>query len=688
MSNSRLNVIRILLVLLAVLLVVRLVHIQIINGEAYSAASASRSTATIIEKAPRGDIKDRNGKTLVTNREGYSLLWLKTASDNDKTNHMLSELIKILNKSDYEISDSLPISYAPYTFVFEDENGNGSTEDEKSEWFNSKKRLSDSMSAEEVIEFYRDEVFQITEPLNDDSIRQLIGIRYDAEMSGFSYSQPYTIASDVDIDVVTRVKEQSVLFSDIEVASDYFRQFEYGSLAAHTLGRIGKIYKDEYTTLKDKGYGYNDLVGKQGIEKICEDELRGKNGRRIPGAEDNSALAGIADKPAEAGNYVVLTLDADLQMTAEISLKNTIDAIAAAGEGKGPQKGADANAGAVVVLDVKNSDVLALANYPSYNPETFNEMYSQLLEDEDKPLWNRAVSGTYSPGSTFKPLTAIAALETGAVSINEQLLCDGVYKYYKDYQPKCWIYLDHRMSHGMENVTKAIEDSCNLYFYEAGRRTGIEALDKYASLFGLGEYTGIELSEEKGSMASPEYKKKLNGEDSQWFGGDTIQAAIGQSYSNFTPLQLANYIAAIANGGTRYRPHIIKSVHKTSDGTEIRHSTPVIEQKISLSSENLDAVRRGMYGVVDEGSASKIFHNYEIEVGGKTGTAQGSSNASNTALFVAYAPYDNPEIAVAVVIEHGVRGVNAATVAKDIFDEYFSIGKIEYENYEVGELIQ
>lgn len=430
----------------------------------------------------------------------------------------------------------------------------------------------------------------------------------------------------------------------------------------------------------------NDYVGKQGIEKICEEYLKGTDGQRILGDAD-AELLGIDEEGAKAGDYVVLTLDAELQMVAEESLKNTITEIARNGMGKGLQKGADANAGAVVVLDVNSAEVLALATYPSYNPEEFSENYSELAEDEDKPLWNRALSGTYSPGSTFKPLTAVAAVETGAVSVDDRLICNGVYRYFTDYQPKCWIYLEHGLSHGSENVTEAIEDSCNLYFYEAGRRTGIDALSQYAKKFGLGEYTGIELPEEKGSMATPEYKKKIAGEDAEWYGGDTIQAAIGQSYSHFTPIQLANYIATLANGGTRYRPHIIKSIHSSSDGTVIKRNAPVIEERIDISDTTLDAVKRGMYGVVDEGSASKIFKNYNIEVGGKTGTAQGSSTKSNTALFVAFAPYEKPEIAVAVVIEHGVRGVNAATVAKDIFDEYFATDKFLTEDYNVGELM-
>lgn len=681
MKIERITVLRILAVILAIVFAIRLYNLQVINGEAYLEASNMRSTSVVKEKAPRGDIKDRNGKALVTNREGYSLLWIKTAAEDGEINEMLVKLADILAESGYEFSDSLPITEYPYEFTFDDDA-------EKQAWFDSKRRLKSDMTAEEVINFYRDEVFNFDTNLSQDRLRAVIGIRYDAEMSGFSYSTPYTVASDVDIEVVMKVKERSGEFPDIEVTRDYFRQYEFASLAAHTLGRIGKIYKEEYEELKKKGYAMNDYVGKQGIEKICEDDLRGADGTVVLGVPDGGELLGVGTEEAVAGNYVVLTLDADLQMTAEESLKRTINEIAASGAGKGAQKGADASAGAAVVLDVNSAEVLALATYPSYNPETFNEMYSELSNSEDKPLWNRAISGTYSPGSTFKPLTAVAALETGAVTIEEKLMCNGVYKFFKDYQPKCWIYLDNGLTHSWENVTEAIEDSCNLYFYEAGRRTGIDAIADYAKRFGLGEYTGIELTEEsRGSMANPDYKEKIEGEGAEWYGGDTIQASIGQSYSHFTPLQLANYIATLVNGGTRYRPHIIKSVHRSADGAEVKRSAPIIEERITMTAENLDAVKKGMYGVVDEGSASKIFRDYGIEVGGKTGTAQGNSNESNTALFVAFAPYDKPEIAVAVVIEHGVRGVNAATVARDIFDEYFAVDADIAKSYGVGELL-
>lgn len=684
MSKWRMTVVKILTFLLLCLLVFRLYNLQIVKGEGYKKISNSRSTATVTQKAPRGDIKDRNGVTLVTNREGYSLVWTKSSAKDEQINNMLAHLCDILAQADYQINDSLPISFYPYEYTFTDENNDGSTEDEKEKWFSGKKKLKKDMTAEEVVNVYK-KLFNV-DAVSADAERKIIGIRYTAEVNGFSYSVPYTLVQDVDLDIITKIKEQNVLFSDIEVTKDYFREYKFDSLAAHTLGRVGKIYKEEYDELYKKGYGMNDIVGKQGIEKICEDELRGQDGYKILNSSDGGNLLDEYNEDAVAGNYVVTTIDSELQRVAEESLERNIKKIAENGVGRGLQKGADANAGAVVITDVNSGEILALATYPTYSPITFNEDYESLSKDEAKPLWNRAISGAYSPGSTFKPLTAIAALETGAVSIDEKLICNGVYKYFDDYQPKCWIYLDYHLSHGWEDVTHAIEDSCNCYFYEAGRRTGIEALDEYAQKFGLGEYTGIELPEEsKGNMSSPEYKNKTGA--GEWYGGDTIQAAIGQSYSIFTPLQLANYVATIANGGTRYRPHIIKSIHRTSDGSVVKTTPKTVEETIMINQDNLKAVRRGMMGVVDEGSASKVFADYNIEIGGKTGTAQGKSTASNTALFVAYAPFDRPEIAVSVVIEHGVRGVNAANVARDIFDAYFNNTAESTKKFATGELM-
>ena len=426
---------------------------------------------------------------------------------------------------------------------------------------------------------------------------------------------------------------------------------------------------EEYQEMKNDGYGFNDLIGKRGIEKVLEKNLRGTDGKtnviRDIGASDE-----VSSISAVPGNYAVLTIDTDLQKAAEDSLAGHVAQISTA------------DAGAAVVLDVTNGDVLAMANYPTYNPANFNQDYAELVQNSAKPIWNRAISGTYTPGSTLKPLIAISALESGAVTSNQKIVCNGIYDYYADYKPKCWIWSESHRTHGPQNVTQAIKNSCNCYFYEAGRLTGIDEMDRYAAEYGLGEKTGIELPDEStGQMSSPAYKEKIGTtpEDQKWYPGDVIQTSIGQSYSFFTPIQLANYIAMIANGGTRYQPHLIKSIRSSEDGSVVSETKANILNRAELQESTLKAVREGMYGVVDEGSASKTFANYPIELAGKTGTAQVGKDKANNALFVAFAPYDNPEIAVAVVLEKGEKGYNAAGVAKDIMDEYFGLNKEKNE---------
>ncbi len=678
-ADKRLLVIKIILVILFIALAAQLFNLQIIHGREYLEASQQRVNASVVDKAPRGEFMDRYGKPLITNRVGYSLQLQKADIANSQLNAELAALVEVLNQDGYTLSDTLPISNVPYTFTFTDDNGDGSTEDEKKAWFQPKTRLTSDMTAAQVMAFYKENVYGLPEGLDAEVERQVIGIRYEASLRGFSATSPYTIAEDVSTAVITKIKERQAEFPDIVVTKDYFRNYERGTLAAHILGGIGKMNQEEYDTLKEQGYGYNDLIGKRGAEKLFEKYVRGKDGTKI----DSESLSGVVeDIPAEPGNYVVLTIDADLQQAAEESLEKRIQEFSA-------KSGGQTDAGAVVVLDVNNGDVLVSASYPTYDPAAFNKEYQSLLENEAKPMWNRALSGTYTPGSTFKPISAIAALESGAVAPYETITCTGVYKYYKDYQPRCWIWSESNDTHGPMDAQHAIENSCNIYFYEAGRRMGIETIDQYAAMFGLGELTGIECEEEvKGSVSSPEYKEKVAAEEEkQWYPGDTIQTAIGQSYSFFTPIQLANYIATIANGGTRYKTHILKSVRSTETGSVVYEQEPEILGKPEVKPETYEIVKNGMRGVVDDGSASSIFIDYPVTVGGKTGTAQVGNNVANNALFVAFAPFEDPEIAVAVVLEHGMRGMNAAYVARDIFDEYFGKNEAPEEKVDIDELL-
>ncbi|MPM70799.1 Peptidoglycan D,D-transpeptidase MrdA [bioreactor metagenome] len=331
--------------------------------------------------------------------------------------------------------------------------------------------------------------------------------------------------------------------------------------------------------------------------------------------------------------------------------------------------GFDAQSGSVAVLDIRNGDTLALASYPSFSLANFNQDYQELYEDPLKPMFDRALSGGYEPGSTFKMLTAVAGLETGAITKDTKVTCTGIYQYYApSYTPKCWVYNDYGTTHGTLNVRQAIEKSCNIFFFETGRLTGIDALNRFAKMFGFGSYTGIELGgESKGVLAGRENNEK-NGKP--WYDGDTIQAAIGQSDNLFTPLQLANYVATIANGGHHNQVHILKEAKDYKTGRTI-YKPELQSEDLGISPSTIDIVIDGMRKVTEDGTASSVFVNYPISVAGKTGTAQVSSGSSN-GVFVAFAPADDPQIAIAIVIEHGAHGNWAANIAKDIMDVYFS----------------
>lgn len=675
-SKARFIILKILIVFMFAAICWKLFDLQIVKGSQYKEIANNRLVTNIVEKAPRGEILDRYGTRLVSNKVGYSVVMQKTDLTDEELNDVITKLVGVLYSNGCEYYDNLPISFAPYTYQFVDENQDGSIDDERAAWYkNNKAKITETASADEAMRIYKKR-YKISDSYSEDEQRRIAGIRCAAEEGGLSQTTLFTVADNISVDAVTQIKERQEEFKGIAVINNYIRQYDMPGLATHMLGRIGTINKEEYDANKNSGYGYNDIIGKEGLEKWAESYLRGIDGTTGTTKEVNGKeITVLNDTEPVPGNYLVLTIDSDLQRVTEESLERTITNIRAS-SGVKPKDGADCNAGAAAVIDVKTGDTLALASNPTYDMSRYNEDYNALLQNEAKPMWNRAVSGLYSPGSTFKPLTAIAALESGNLTVNEVIDGQGIYRYYNDYQPTCWIWSEYKMTHGKQNVSAALENSCNYFFYEVGRRMGIDTLGLYAKKFGLGEKTGIELGEETGHMASPEYKKQVvqNITSRDWYGGDTLQAAIGQSYSLFTPIQLANYAATIANGGTRHKVNLIKSIRSSVDGSVVKEFKPEVVETIDMDADVINAVKQGMKRVADEGSAAAFFSNYGIQVGGKTGTAQ-VGDGSNNAVFIAYAPFDDPQIAVAVVLEHGVRGTNAAAVAKDIFDSYFHLAE-------------
>ena len=665
--NLRYNVLIIIIYVIGFILILQLFNLQIINGDEYRSQSNARLTRETTVNADRGEILDRNGVKLVTTSTGYNLQLYKTTTDNKQLNSNILNIIKVLEENGDSYEDNLILQVNPISFSTD-------SEDSIKRW---KKNIgvNENATPDECFEFLKKK-YEI-DSNNDEEARKIMAIRYEITQNGYSNVKPVQIASNITKASVLKFSEENSLFSGIDIVTKPVVTYNYGSLASHVLGYCGKITKSELEKVGSE-YSENDLIGKTGIQYVFEKYLRGKNGTRQIDMDVNGNITGeyVTEEPV-VGNDVQLTIDADVQSVAEKALLNDIEKIANGGYAEK----SDAKSGAVVVMNTKTGEILALASYPDYEPQLFvngisTEKYNEYKESE--ALYNRAISGAYAPGSTFKMITAVAGLETKAVTTSERINCTGVYPY--AHKPVCWYYTSHKSGHGALDVSQAIQHSCNYFFYELGNRMGIDTLSKYTSYFGLGRKTGIELpSENAGNIAS---RDRANEENREWYLGETLSAAIGQSYNNVTPLQMAKYISILVNGGHQIDVSIVKSVIN-EDKTEIPKSEinayvngllgtedNNMEEQL-FQSETVSSVLEGMKNVTTEsgGTAYSVFKDSNIKVGGKTGSAQAGNKTH--AWFVGFAPFDDPEIAVVTIIENGAHGAYAAQVAKDIFEAYF-----------------
>lgn len=652
-KNGRITALIVLTVLLFAALVLRFAQWQIIESAEISAKASVSRKKTIAAEAPRGDITDRYGRVLAGSSTSYSLVILRgdfpAADDSEYRTEVVLKMYGILERSGEKICSDLPLCL--------DEAGEPRfLEGREDDAAVLKKFLSKQPYATARNCFDKLTSRYALEKASPQDAYRVMRIMYTLEQNGYYSYKQVTVATDLSISSITAVKEAGDELPGIYICAVPRRVYLYPEIAPHIIGYTGPIFAEEYEELSDKGYALDDIVGKSGIEKLAESYLRGTDGTSGSRGEPGSAPV--------AGATVSLTIDTALQQTAQESLAETVKTIARNGRGKENQ-GGDACAGACVVIKTDTSEVLAAANYPSYSLSDLLSDYNSVLYAEGKPLNNRAFQGLYPPGSTYKPLVAAAALESGTISPATHFMCNYYYTYYSDidpgYRPHC------TGTHGSVSLTRALAVSCNCFFYETGRLLGIDAIENYAARFGLGRKTGIGLAESAGTVAGPTERAARGG---IWNPGDTLQASIGQSDNLFTPLQLANYTATICNGGTLYRPRIIKKVSSADLSETFVEDEPETAGETGVSQKNLEAVKRGMLSVTTEGTGAKVFASYGIKVGGKTGSAEVGGGSPN-AVFVAFAPYDDPEIAVAVVIEHGWHGGDAANVAKAIFDEYF-----------------
>ncbi len=674
--NLRFNILTVLIYIVGIVLIARLFSLQIVHGAEYREQSNTRLTRESILEASRGAILDRTGTELVTSNMTFSLEMYKSKVDTDTLNTAILNMIQVLEKYQCSYSDSFPISIDPFTFTISDE--------ALKNWKKSN-NLEENISAEKAFYQFKDK-YKI-QNANIQEVRKIIAIRYLISQKGYSSTRSVTISKNIPREAVAEFSEGSDRFAGINVVVEPVRQYTSGNLASHILGYAGTISSEEYESRKNY-YNQNDMIGKTGIEYVFEEYLKGKNGtKQIDMAVDGTTTAEYIGQEAIAGSDIVLTIDANLQKTAENALASNIQKIATGGFGKAY----DARAGACVVMNVNSGEVLAMASYPDYNPADFiggisQEAWNNYTNNEAKPLVNKAIQNSYSPGSTFKMVTAIAGLESGVINLKTKINDTGIYTKYRDYQPKCWHYTDYHTGHGWVDVSGAIEKSCNYFFYETGDRMGIDKLVEIARYFGLGSKTKIELQgETAGVLASREAKAKMHPDDQNWNPGNTLNAVIGQGDNEFTPLQMAKYISMLANGGRRMDVSLVKTI-RNADGSEVSREdiNQFINKKLGLENDNvgdipinqdyLNAVLEGMKSVTSDsgGTAYVRFKDFNISVGGKTGSAEAPNNKVH-AWFVGFAPFENPEIAIVVMVENGGHGNYTAEVVRDIMTEYFGM---------------
>ena len=675
--HSRVRGILLALAVILVAFVWVLYDLQVNQYEAFAAQSQRKIARTETVPASRGEILDAYGRVLVDNLPSYNVS-LSPSFMGDQKNDILLRLIQICRDQGLQWTDTLPVSAsAPFVFTLAEGTAGGANNYRK--YMNTLDKAApfqfsatlveegsyDKYTADAgaLIAFLR-ETYKVDEALSDRDARALVGVLYELALRTKEVSQvAYVFAQGVDIDFITAVKEQKLTGVDFDATT--VRQY-HTELAAHILGRVGLMDSEEWKTYGPLGYSFNASVGKDGVEKAFEQYLHGTPGTRV--IETNKAgkvvgeswkideTTGQAQVPSPGGN-AMLTLDIKFQGAVEEALKNGIPNL----------KSQEAEGAAAVVMDMEGA-VLALASYPTFDITQYSAEFTALSADPMKPLYNRALLGLYPPGSTFKMVTATGALQEGVITPKTIIQDTGQYTYYgTPPYPKCWKFRQYGSTHGPITVSKAIEVSCNVFFYDIGRRLGIDRLEDYARMFGLGEYTGIELPESKGVVASRTYTEETLGQ--KWYEGNVLSAAIGQENNQFTPIQLCNYIATLVNGGTHYQAHLLKTV-KSSDYTQVLYQQePVVLDTIDISPENLAAVKQGMLQMAQ---SSSYFKNLPFQVGAKTGSAQVSGNNESNAVYVCFAPYDDPQIAVAIVVEKGGGGSDLGGIAQEILEYYFS----------------
>lgn len=696
-SSSRLAAFALVVVLLIALCAGTLYKLQIIEGAAYYEESQNSLTSYPSVTAARGNILDRYGRVLVSNRECYNLKISDTRLFSDEVedpNAVILQMINLVEAAGDTYTDDLPITLEP---PFEYTN---MTDIQRTllDAYLKAKGLDEDTTAVELMSYFRTR-YEIANSYTAEEMRKIASVRYAVNVRYEINTNSYIFVEDASIDLISDL--MGVVGNVVEVETSYVREYST-QYAAHILGYVQAMSEEDMAKYRpedeNSGYDYDTKVGRDGVEAAFEDWLHGTNGEaRVTRTANGTVTSTVYLEDPVPGNHVYLTIDIQLQEQVERILETGIyelqierndDNAEAVAEGRPDEVREDIQGGAIVVVDVKTGEPLAIASYPTYDLATIIEDYADLLEADYDPLFNRALMGAYAPGSTFKPCTAIAGLTENIINTETQIECTGIFTKYESqgYAPACWIYtqMDGQLTHGYDNVTEALKDSCNIFFYTVADDLGIRKLMEYAEDFGLGESTGIELTETTGNMSNPD--NHLNYDVDGWVDGDTVQAGIGQSDSMFTPLQIAEYCAAIANGGTRHSAALLKSVRSYDYSRQLYQNKTEVLSTVDSADYNWAAVQRGMYLMANDitSSSNTVYYtlgNYSyngvsLPVAAKTGTSQLGEGKTNNAIFMCYAPFDDPEIAVAIVVERGLSGANLSRMARNVLDAYFSLGSI------------
>ena len=701
---------------------------QLRDGEDYAHQAVTSASITQQTSAARGEIVDAAGRAFTGNTTICNITIDSNYFTEQELNPLLLILTELCSRYDCEWRDELPISQeAPYTFTGSESDlralrsklqlSKTATPEDALYWLRELYNLNDytdtdvldklrsrnkieNLTDAEALDWLRD--YRKTPDATDEELlaslrtqyrmyrytpeeqRLLAGIRYTMTQSEFTNYNPYTFATDISDALLAAIKESSSRLPGVDGTTAPVRTYLTGTLAAHVLGVTGSVSAEEYNRLKEagktyslnnpSGYRISDTLGKSGIERVMEDELRGQNGLRTV-VQDQEGNVIRVEETVEAvpGHTVQLTLLQSVQAAAQQALADRIEYL---NNNAPATRGKEAEAGAVVAVDVKTGGVIAMASYPDYSLDEYYETYSELVQQSPSPLLNRATQGLYTVGSTYKPAVSLAALDTGTVTAYDRINCTGRYTYYRDYQPVC------EGVHGPINVIDALRVSCNIFFYDMGRRIGIEKINEYSYALGLGHATGIEIPELAGQLSSPETRAAI-GED--WYESYDLQSAIGQLDNQFTILQMASYTATLASRGQRMQIHLVDKIWDYNMQNVLYEAQPTVVETIEADDSTWDAIQEGMtrscyndnYGRGTSFGAwgntrGKTWSMYgvNIVVAGKTGSPQRGDGLVNSC-FICYAPADDPQIAVAVIIEKGYEGDRAAPVAKAVLEEYF-----------------